>query len=109
MIIPRAWTGLKPGVFDAPLRGFRGLTPAPAREAGISAVDGSSCPGHRRRSHGSSVATFYFAPATAISAVHLRLSRINALATMTIFRMMATIATFAGFPSWRNASYFSLS
>jgi hypothetical protein len=43
MIVARAWTGLKPGVFDAPLRGFRGLTPVPAREGGISAVDGSSC------------------------------------------------------------------
>jgi len=55
------------------------------------------------------VVTLYFAPATAVFNVHFRLSRINALAMMTIFRMMATIATFAGFPTWRNASYFSLS
>ena len=43
------------------------------------------------------------------SSVHLRSSRISALAMMTIFRMIATMATFASFPARRSASYFSLS
>jgi hypothetical protein len=90
---------------------LRGLTPVAAREKRIGAVDGSLCPVPRRRrprarSDGN---LSYAAPATIRSSVHLRLSRISALATMTIFRMMATMATFAGLPAWRSASYFSLS
>jgi hypothetical protein len=45
----------------------------------------------------------------AIFAVHLRLSRSKAFAMMTSLRMMATIASLAGFPAARIVRYFALS
>ena len=86
-----------------------GLTPVPSRERGIGAVDGSLCLKSRQRSLRANPRSLYFAPIAVISSVHLRLSRISALAMMMIFRMMATMATFASFPARRSASYFSLS
>jgi hypothetical protein len=42
-IVLRRGTGLKPGVFDAPLTRPWGLTPAPPRKKRIDAVNGWSC------------------------------------------------------------------
>jgi hypothetical protein len=43
-MLSRRMTDLKPGVFDAPLRGCGDLTSVTRRKLGIDAADARSCP-----------------------------------------------------------------
>ena len=44
MMVRRCMADLKPGVFDAPLRGCGDLTSVTRRRLGIDAADARSCP-----------------------------------------------------------------